>query len=196
MLKSGSAWKTKTPRCHRLMFMQFAAGSRTTHRNQNKYGVNSFAVRAYVCNTLIQCVHLFSPEVRTCMVFSSYCTHVKQCKDEMTQSPRLDVKPLIFVITAIRGKPVYVLLGCTQSLSFLLVIGRLERARCATARETGVSQVEGSAENGEKVCLSLAPVSQLLWTREERDCVQSNVLRVNAQCDRGSFYLDRSPAEV
>ena len=51
---------------------------------------------------------------------------------------------------------------CTQSLSFLLVIERLERARCAAARETGVSKV------------SLAPVSQLLWTRKERDCVQSS----------------------
>ena len=33
---------------------------------------------------------------------------------------------------------------CTQSLSFVLVIERLERARCATARETG-SEVDGRA---------------------------------------------------
>ena len=38
-----------------------------------------------------------------------------------------------------------VALDCTQFLSFLLVIERLERARCATARETGVSKVRGSA---------------------------------------------------
>ena len=36
------------------------------------------------------------------------------------------------------SKVVYTL-DCTQSLSFLLVIERLERARCATARENGVS---------------------------------------------------------
>ena len=48
------------------------------------------------------------------------------------------------------------------SLSFLLVIERLEGARCATARETGVSKVDGRA-----------PASQLLWTRKENDCVQS-----------------------
>ena len=32
-----------------------------------------------------------------------------------------------------------------QSLSFILVIERLERARCATARETGASKVDGRA---------------------------------------------------
>ena len=26
-----------------------------------------------------------------------------------------------------------------------------------------------------RLCLSLAPVSQLLWTRKERDCVQSHI---------------------
>ena len=36
-------------------------------------------------------------------------------------------------------------IDCTQSLSFLLVIERLEWARCATARETGVSKVDGRA---------------------------------------------------
>ena len=41
----------------------------------------------------------------------------------------------------------------TQSISFLLVIERLERARCTTARETGVEWA--------RLCLSLAPVSQL-----------------------------------
>ena len=45
-----------------------------------------------------------------------------------------------------------------------LVIERMELAGCATAREAGVSEVDGS----------LAPVSQLLWTRKEIDCVQSN----------------------
>ena len=39
---------------------------------------------------------------------------------------------------------------CTQSLSFPFLIERLERARCATARETGVSEVNGRAENGEE----------------------------------------------
>ena len=39
---------------------------------------------------------------------------------------------------------------CTQSLSFLLVIERLERARCATARWTGVSKVDRCTENGEE----------------------------------------------
>ena len=34
---------------------------------------------------------------------------------------------------------------CTQSLSFLLVLLRLEWARCATAREAGVSEVDGRA---------------------------------------------------
>ena len=41
-------------------------------------------------------------------------------------------------------------LDWTQSLSFPLVIERLERARCATARETGVSKVDGRAGNGEE----------------------------------------------
>ena len=31
----------------------------------------------------------------------------------------------------------------TQPVSFLLAIERLERARCTTARETGVSEVDG-----------------------------------------------------
>ena len=35
-----------------------------------------------------------------------------------------------------------------QFLSLLLVIERLERARCTTAHETGVSEVDGRAENG------------------------------------------------
>ena len=81
------------------------------------------------------------------------------------------------------------MLDCTQSISFLLVIERLERTRCATARETGVSKIDGSAKNraekrrvplffrpsspfSTRPCLSLAPVSQLLWTRKERDCVE------------------------
>ena len=34
---------------------------------------------------------------------------------------------------------------CTQSLSFLLEIQRLERARCSTARETGASKLDGRA---------------------------------------------------
>ena len=44
---------------------------------------------------------------------------------------------------------------------------------------TGVSEVDGRAENGKEgwfsaqLCLSLAPVPQLLWTSKERDCVQS-----------------------
>ena len=78
--------------------------------------------------------------------------------------------------------PVYSL-QFTQSLSFLLVIERLERARCTTTRETGVSKVDGHVENGKecpsspfsaRLCLSPAPVPQLLWTRKERDCVQSS----------------------
>ena len=36
------------------------------------------------------------------------------------------------------------------SFFFLLVIERLERARCATARETGVSKVDSRAENGKE----------------------------------------------
>ena len=36
--------------------------------------------------------------------------------------------------------------------------------------ETGASEIPFSA----RLCLSLAPVSQLLWTWKERDCVQSN----------------------
>ena len=39
--------------------------------------------------------------------------------------------------------------------------------------ERTLSNVDGRAENGE-CALSLAPVSQLLWTRKERDCVQSS----------------------
>ena len=37
-------------------------------------------------------------------------------------------------------------IDCTQSLSFLLVIERLKRVRCATARETGVRKVDGRAD--------------------------------------------------
>ena len=60
------------------------------------------------------------------------------------------------------------------SLLFLLVAERLERARCTTARETGVGEVDGRAENGEEgitsspfsawPCLSLTPVSQLQFS--------------------------------
>ena len=64
---------------------------------------------------------------------------------------------------------------CTQPLSFLLVIERLERARCATARETGISKVDGRARFSARLCLSLAPVPHLLWTRTERGCVQSTL---------------------
>ena len=39
---------------------------------------------------------------------------------------------------------------CTQSLSFLSVMERLKRAICTTARGTGVSEVDGRAENGEE----------------------------------------------
>ena len=70
-------------------------------------------------------------------------------------------------------------LDCTQSLSVLLVIERLERARCATARETGVSKVDGCAA---RRCLSLAPVSQLLWMRKDRDCVQSSDVPAQKLC--------------
>ena len=42
-----------------------------------------------------------------------------------------------------------VLVDCTQSLSFLLVIERVERATCATAREqTGLSKIDGCAVLG------------------------------------------------
>ena len=41
-------------------------------------------------------------------------------------------------------------LNWTQSRCFLLVIERLERARCTTARETGVSEVYGRAEIGKR----------------------------------------------
>ena len=40
------------------------------------------------------------------------------------------------------GEAILICLDCKQSLSFLLVIERLERARCTTARETGVSKVD------------------------------------------------------
>ena len=79
-------------------------------------------------------------------------------------------------------------LDCTQSLSFLL-IERLERARCATARDWSEQDKRPRGEWGRgrekkglffrpsssfsaRLCLSLAPVSQLLWTRKERNCVQ------------------------
>ena len=61
---------------------------------------------------------------------------------------------------------------CTQSLSVLV----------HSNWETGASERHSRAENGEeprslqaraRSCISLAPVSQLLWTRKERDCVQS-----------------------
>ena len=48
------------------------------------------------------------------------------------------------------------IVDCTESLSFLLITER-KRARCTTARDTGVNKV------------SLAPISQLLWTRKERE---------------------------
>ena len=63
-------------------------------------------------------------------------------------------------------------LQCTQSLSFLLVIERLQRTRCTTTRETGVSEVGSRAENGEegresaRLCLLVAPVSLNYCGRE------------------------------
>ena len=62
------------------------------------------------------------------------------------------------------------------------VIERLGRARCATARETGVSKVDGCAENGEVGCASRS-LQSLLWTRKERDCVQS-ILTATVQCKK------------
>ena len=61
-------------------------------------------------------------------------------------------------------------LDCTQSLSFLLVLERLERTRWAAARETGVSKVDGRAQ---------------LLTRKERDCVQSNDSQTPRAAARG-----------
>ena len=72
-------------------------------------------------------------------------------------------------------------IDCTQSLSFHLVIERLEQARCTTARETGVNEIFVLLPIL-RAYRSLAPVSQLLWTREERDCVKSKV-----QTSRPSF---------
>ena len=65
-------------------------------------------------------------------------------------------------------------IDCTQPLSFLLVIERLVQARCTIARGTGVSEVDGRASSpfSARLCLALAPVSQLLWTRKERGFVR------------------------
>ena len=68
---------------------------------------------------------------------------------------------------------------CAQSLSFLLVIEILERARYAMTRETTARRMGKREEKSPssplsaRLWLSLAPVPQLLWTRKERDCVQS-----------------------
>ena len=69
--------------------------------------------------------------------------------------------------------PTALWVDCMQPLLFLLVIERLERAGCATARENGASEVDGRA-------LPLSPVSQLLWTRKESDCVQSALRAISA----------------
>ena len=52
---------------------------------------------------------------------------------------------VIFTLLHYTSRP-----DCTQCPSFLFVIERLERARCETARETGVSKVDGRVENGEE----------------------------------------------
>ena len=81
-----------------------------------------------------------------------------------------------------------VTLNCTRSLPFLLVIERLERARCArlewarytAARRMWMEEEEnGRGKRKARLCLSLVPVSQLLWTRKERDCAQSNVAQTS-----------------
>ena len=87
-------------------------------------------------------------------------------------------------------------LDCTQSLSFLLVVEKLERARCAAACETGASEMRGRvrdwSERGRRwrewgrgkrkhifrpfspfsarLCLSLAPIS---CGREKKGSLQS-----------------------
>ena len=68
-------------------------------------------------------------------------------------------------------------LDCAQSLSFVLVIERLERARCAIARETAARSSRPSSPFSARLCLSLASVPQLLWMGKERDCAQSNTPR-------------------
>ena len=49
------------------------------------------------------------------------------------------IQPSVHGATQLFWREAVLKLDCTQSLSFLLVLERLDRARCATARETGVS---------------------------------------------------------
>ena len=58
-------------------------------------------------------------------------------------------------------------LDCTQSLSFLLVIEGLERVRCATARETGVSKVDGREPHSPRGCASRS-LQSLITVDEKR----------------------------
>ena len=62
-------------------------------------------------------------------------------------------------------------LDCTQSLSFLLVVEKLERARCAAAWETGVSEVRGRVRD---------------WSeRDARPCARLEWARCGAACETG-----------
>ena len=59
------------------------------------------------------------------------------------------------------GRPIQQSTSLHAVLSFLLILERLERARCATARETGVSKLDGHA------AVPLAR-SSLLFTVDEK----------------------------
>ena len=75
-------------------------------------------------------------------------------------------------------------LDCTQSLSFLLVIERLERERCTTVRDETGERGRRPRPFSARLCLTLAPVSRLLRTRKERDCVHSSVRPVQVLWQR------------
>ena len=63
------------------------------------------------------------------------------------------------------------IVDCTQSLSFLLVIEGLERARCTTARETRAVPLA-------------RPSLSITVDEKKRDCVQSTgIWAIIANCD-------------
>ena len=60
--------------------------------------------------------------------------------------------------------------------SFLLVVERLEQARCTTARETGVSEVDGRAEEKSK---GLQPYFFVLPSHSPRGCASRSLQSLN-----------------
>ena len=82
---------------------------------------------------------------------------IKEYENTVLWCRELQGPPRYAVLIRFNPIPAGTGVDCTQSLSFLLVIERLARARCVTAHETGVSEVDGNYCGREKKGTACSP---------------------------------------